>query len=131
MVVIVCIVIPEHPSVIDAANQRIDVGDAVLHNTAVLALPYLFLECRTTPGPLQQDCFRKDLSNRWRRLRHVSDIAQTGHAMPHLYRMGRRSPSVIRGKMSPQADELKEQEASNQLTNASLSLNDLMEYTEW
>jgi hypothetical protein len=61
VMVIVAIIVPEHPPVIHTGGGGIDVGKTIPHDFSILGLPHFFFQLCATTGPLQKDRFVHDL----------------------------------------------------------------------
>jgi len=68
MVVVVAVVIPQHPTVVHATDPMIDVRKPVPNNLAIIRLPHFLFQLRTLPWPRQRK-FREECFRDLRRLR--------------------------------------------------------------
>ena len=63
MMVVVAVVVPEHPPVVRPADGGVDVREAVLDDLPIPLVPDFFLQHCSTPRPLQIDRIVDDLLN--------------------------------------------------------------------
>jgi hypothetical protein len=101
MMVVVAVVVPEHPPVVCPADDGVDVREAVLDDLPIQVVPDFFLQNCSTPRPLSNGSYRRrPCEPAVRRFASSPNlrVAQEGRMVTHLLHEnppwpGRRAPT--------------------------------------